>query len=359
MSLMKTTNKINKTKQLAFTLLFSVISASSYAQQAWEKVDSGVSVELRGLSVASSKVAWASGAKGTVIKTIDGTTWTNVSLPDAKDLDFRDIHAFNENIAYIMSAGPGKASKIYKTKDGGKSWNMLIENQIPQGFWDAIDFWDEKNGVVFGDPIDGHFQVLITHDGGVTWNASAKDLSTLKANPNEGAFAASGTCMVLSGTRDILFVTGGAGQGRIFHSADQGKTWQVTSTHVSAKEASQGLFSVHMATPKLGMAVGGDYQQTQLSYQHASITIDGGKTWSALEVPLGFLSSITSVPNKKSSTPILVAGGLDGSAWSHDAGKTWQRIGNTPLNTIAFSKQGQGWAIGPRGLVMKLGTQAE
>jgi photosystem II stability/assembly factor-like uncharacterized protein len=357
---MKTKNKI-KNLGLSCVICFgiSLASLNSFAQQAWEKLESGVTVELRGLSVVNNNVAWASGAKGTVIKTVDGKTWTNLSLPDAHDLDFRDIHAFNEKVAYIMSAGPGKASKIYKTADGGKTWSMLIENQIPLGFWNAIDFWDEQTGAVFGDPIDGHFQVLMTRDGGVTWNPITKELTNLKANLNEGAFAASGTCMVISATGDILFVTGASEFARIFHSRDRGRTWQVSASHVTAKEASQGLFSIHMATSKLGMAVGGDYKQTQLSYQHASITRDGGKTWSAIEVPLGFLSTVTSVNSKKTQLPVLLAGGLDGSAWSHDAGKTWQRIGNTPLNTLAFSKQGQAWAIGPRGLVMKLGVQVQ
>ena len=32
-----------------------------------------------------------------------------------------------------------------------------------------MDFWDRDHGIVFGDPVNGNFQVLVTSDGGRTW----------------------------------------------------------------------------------------------------------------------------------------------------------------------------------------------
>jgi photosystem II stability/assembly factor-like uncharacterized protein len=86
------------------------------AQDAWKPIDSGVKVELRGLSVLNRNVAWASGAKGTIIRTVDGENWENVSisakLPETINLDFRDIQGIDKQTAIAMSAGPGKASTL-------------------------------------------------------------------------------------------------------------------------------------------------------------------------------------------------------------------------------------------------------
>ena len=78
--------------------------------------------DLRGLCVVSPDVAWTSGTKGTYARTTDrGKTWSVGTVPGAQALDFRAVKAFGGATAYLLSAGPGDASRIYKTTDGGKS----------------------------------------------------------------------------------------------------------------------------------------------------------------------------------------------------------------------------------------------
>jgi photosystem II stability/assembly factor-like uncharacterized protein len=138
---------------------------------AWVPQRHAANAELRGLSVVSDKVAWASGAKGTVLRTVDGENWHLLAVPDAEAFDFRDIEAFDADTAIVMGAGPGAASRMYRTRDGGASWQLLVVNQEPEGFWDAMAFWDARNGIVFGDPVRGVFQVLVTSDGGESWSS--------------------------------------------------------------------------------------------------------------------------------------------------------------------------------------------
>jgi hypothetical protein len=108
-----------------------------------------------------------SGTKGTYARTTDGIAWSVGIVPGAEKLDFRDVEAFGgETTAYLLSAGPGDASRIYKTVDGGKSWAMQFKSADPAAFLDAIAFWDEKNGIALGDPVKGLFQVIVTADGG-------------------------------------------------------------------------------------------------------------------------------------------------------------------------------------------------
>src|SRR5262249_56285595 len=110
-------------------------------------------------------------------------------------------------------------------------------------FFDAIAFWDEKAGIALGDPVDGRFQLLATDDGGVNWKPlDVKNLPT--ALPGEGAFAASGTCLVTHGKDHVWFATGGAKTARVFRSSDRGQSWEVSDTPMLAGAASPRAFSM-------------------------------------------------------------------------------------------------------------------
>src|SRR5262249_4951616 len=147
--------------------------------------------DLRGLCVVSPDVAWVSGTAGTYARTADrGKTWSVGTVPGAGKLDFRAVQAFGGAAAYLLRARPGAPSRIYKTTDGGKSWVMQFQSADPAAFFDALAFWDEKNGIALGDPVRGQFQFVVTADGGATWKSlAARTLPP--ALPGEGAFAAS------------------------------------------------------------------------------------------------------------------------------------------------------------------------
>jgi photosystem II stability/assembly factor-like uncharacterized protein len=208
-----------KHRVLLAALFLTLTNSLAFAQ--WQVQSVASDSDFRGLSVVSDKVAWASGTKGTFVRTVDGgKNWSVGKVPDADMLDFRDVEAFGESTAYLLSAGPGAASRIFKTTNGGKSWTQQFALADPKGFLDALAFWDEKTGIVLGDPVNGHFQLLMTDDGGANWRSlPTKDLPA--ALPDEGCFAASGSCIVAHGTQDVWFATGGAKTARVFHSPDR------------------------------------------------------------------------------------------------------------------------------------------
>ncbi len=334
----------------SLTITLAALAASNaFAQQAWRAEASGVSSELRGLSVVSDTVAWASGAKGTVLRTTDGAHWQAIQVPDADKLDFRDIHAIDAKSALVMSAGPGALSRIYRTDDDGANWRLLATNQFPEGFWDAMAFWDANNGIVFGDPVKGRFQVYVTADGGATWRQlEGKGLDALE---NEGAFAASGTCLSVAGLRDAWIVTGGAQTSRVFHSSDRGASWQASLLPIPAGAAARGAFSVGFHNARVGMAAGGDYKEPALAAINGARSEDGGATWTpATILPAGYMSVVMPVPGAPAS---YVAAGLAGSGYSLDAGNSWTVLDRTPINTVGFATPTTGWAIGPKGLLMR------
>ncbi len=319
--------------------------------RAWLPQRHDSTAELRGLSVLSDQVAWASGAKGTVLRTVDGEHWSLLPVPGAEAFDFRDIEAFDANTAIVMGAGPGEASRMYRTRDGGASWQLLVVNKEPEGFWDAMAFWDARNGIVFGDPVRGAFQILLTRDGGDSWQ-TVNEPAGLAALPQEGAFAASGTCLSVAGRSDAWFVTGGAAQARVFRSVDRGHSWQAAALPIPAAAASKGAFSVGFAGNGHGLAAGGDYKEPALETLNGAISRDGGAGWSPAQIlPTGFMSAVVPVPGTGGT---FVAVGLAGSGYTRDGGKHWTIIEKeTKLNAAGFSASGAGWAVGPKGLIVK------
>jgi photosystem II stability/assembly factor-like uncharacterized protein len=325
-----------------------LVSNAAFAQS-WQAVPSGTAAELRGLSVVNDKVAWASGAKGTVLRTVDGQQWQAMQVPEADKIDFRDIQAFDARTAIVMGAGPGAASRIYRTTDGGATWKLVTTNQVAEGFWDAMAFWDKDNGILFGDPVKGSFQVYTTADGGLSWQEVAA--KGIEAMPNEGAFAASGTCLTVAGSNDAWIATGGSASARVFHSSDRGKTWRAASTPIPAGAPARGVFSVAFLNSKEGFAAGGDYKETRMAGINGAHTGDGGATWTPVEVaPAGYMSVVVPVPGAQRA---LVAAGLAGSGYSTDGGRNWTALDTTPMNTVGFASPSQGWAVGPKGLLMK------
>ena len=206
-------------------------------------------------------------------------------MPDADKLDFRDIHAIDAKSALVMSAGPGALSRIYRTDDGGAHWRLLATNQFPEGFWDAMAFWDAQNGIAVRRSGQGPLPDLRHCRRRRTWRQlEGKGLDALE---NEGAFAASGTCLSVAGASDAWIVTGGAQSSRVFHSSDRGASWQAAALPIPAGAAARGAFSVGFHNARVGMAAGGDYKEPTLAAINGARSEDGGATWTAGDDPAG------------------------------------------------------------------------
>jgi len=270
-----------------------------------------------------------------VLKTTDGgTTWQPIAPAGVADLDFRDIEAVDERTVFLMSSGQGPQSRIYKTTDAGASWMLLTTNLEPKGFWDCMSFWDPTHGIIVGDPLDGRFTIMTTSDG-ATW----QKIKGPSANKDEGAFAASGTCVFTRGTREAWFGTGGVGGGRVFHSEDGGQTWSIAKTPIRHDSASAGIFSLAFSDALHGIAVGGDYMKPDESTGTLATTDDGGKTWSAGTLP-GYRSAV-----KCWGQRCLVIG-TSGANLSVDGGKSWEATPNAGFNAL-----GEFTAVGTNGRI--------
>ena len=207
---------------------------------AWQPQTSGVAGRLRGVSAVSPTVAWASGAAGTVLRTTDGGDhWQLRTVAGAETLDFRDVDAMSDQVAYALSIGAGASSRIYKTIDGGAHWDLQFANTDPKVFLDAMSFWDADRGIAFSDSVDGRFVILTTGNGGRSWERVPADRLP-PALPGEGAFAASGTNVALFGN-DQAWI--GTTASRVLRSSDGGRSWTAAATPLATGQAT-GIFSI-------------------------------------------------------------------------------------------------------------------
>ncbi len=329
-----------------FALVFSGVGL-------WNLQESGTKARFRGVSVVSDQVAWASGSQSTCLRTTDGgLSWKRLVVPDAEGLDFRDVHAFDEKSACLLSIGSGELSRIYRTEDGGATWTLRHRNTDPNGFLDAIAFWNGSSGIALGDPVDGRFVILRTSDGGHSWT-KIPDSGMPLALPGEGAFAASGTCLITSGKDHAWFGTGGGKAARIFRSEDGGKTWAVSETPLRAGIASAGVFSIAFRDSLHGLAVGGDYKSPEDPTGNFAITTDGGVTWNVppTKFPAGFRSAVAYAPLRAG---VALAVGPSGSDVSTDGGLSWTRMDGSGWHALGFDRSGlAGWAVGEDGRIAR------
>src|SRR5437763_2062068 len=351
----------NSTMRFAVLVLVLWAAAPLPAQPSFVAQQSNTQASLRGISAVSSKIAWASGSGGTWLRTLDGgNTWTAAVLPGGEELDFRDIEAFDANTAYLLAAGPGDKSRVYKTTDGGQHWSMVLSNRDPRGFWDCMAWWDRDHGLLVGDPVDQRFEVLITVDGGASWIPARPD-----SLPGEGLFAASGTCTAVhGGYRKVSetngwhvealawLATGGSTVTRVLRTNDAGASWSPVATPLIAGAASAGIFSIAFRDSNFGLVVGGDYQKPNAAERNIAISNDSGKSWLRIVTnpPRGYRSAVAFVPGKQND---LVAVGTTGADASHDGGRTWQPIDSENYNAISFARDGSGWAVGPKGRIAR------
>lgn len=346
----------------AFAVLVASIGAAvaplagpgSASEQAWEPAGAPTTTSLRGVSAPSRSVVWVSGAGGAVARSTDaGATWSLVSVPGADSLDFRDIAAFDAGTAYVLSIGNGAQSRIYKTTDGGTTWTLQFTNPDSSAFYDCFAFWDAERGIAMSDPVAGRVQVRTTRDGGASWPLLPQASAPL-AQEGEAGFAASGTCVATGSGGRAWIATGGGLRARALRTTDYGQSWAYGDiTPIAAGAAPRGAFSIAVIDDARLVAAGGNYEQPADTSGVVALSHDGGVTWHRIRgpVPRGYRSGVAVVP--EAAGPIVVAVGTSGTDYSLDGGESWIAADTLALNAVTFVAPDAGWAVGPRGRVVR------
>lgn len=315
-------------------------------------LSSGTTARLQAVSVAGDDVIWASGLEGTFVRSIDGgKTWTAAVVAESEDRQFRDVHAVDADTAYLMSSGPGDASRIYKTMDGGMSWSEQFVNDVPGAFYDCMDFWDADHGIAFSDSVDGEVMIIRTDDG-ETWQRIGSE-SLPPALEGEGGFAASGTCVRVLGA-STAYIAMGVNSARVLRTRDRGASWDVVRTPVPHENETSGLTSVAFLDNGAGVAAGGDIAAPEVYEDTVAVSEDGGESWWLVAGPTftGAVYGVAFVPG--APTLSFVAVGPGGASYSVDNGSTWSSISSDSYWSVGFAPSGVGFLVGPDGRLSRI-----
>lgn len=312
-------------------LLSSLSFAQTYQIINEEKSD----VSYRGLAFQDAKNFIVSGSKNTIGKTIDGGktfSWINPKVVENRD--FRDVEVLSKD--NYLALGIDSPAYILHTKDGGKSWNKVYENNEKGIFLDAI-YVDKisKKITVLGDPMspDKPFVLTSTMTNPTKWEVakSFHGQPLRLKNPKEAFFASSGSNLYVD-TKQTLIVTGGELSNLYYYTPKGGQLYALEKT----KSTTSGINGMaYDAVNNVGYLVGGDFMKPDdSSYNFYKFKLANGKilfqdSW---KYPIGYKSGVTIISKDK----VLVCG-YSGVEYSTDGGHNWVNITKDSYNTCTVS----------------------
>ena len=301
------------------------------------------SISIRAIQIITkNKIAYA-GSNGHVglfsDKEKDISSKLKIKYQDSIIPNFRSI-AYNGNDYFALSIGnPALLYKISKDKA------TLVYKEIHQKiFYDSMHFFEDKlHGIAIGDPTENCASIIVTSNGGETWNKiPCTKLPVFEEN--EAFFAASNTNIKTIGS--TVWIASGGKKARVLKSQDYGATWQIFNTPIIQGNGPQGIYSIDFADKNNGIIIGGDYSKPLENTANKAITKDGGKTWELIanrQNP-NYKSCVQYVPNTNGKE--IFAVGKTGVSFSNDGGFSWKKISNESYYAIQFLDKNTAWLSG-------------
>ncbi len=301
------------------------------------------SLSIRAIVPIDDQSVWFAANRG-MVGLIDGDTpkLANIKYDDSL-LHFRSI-AMVKNAVFVLSID--NPAVLYKIDFEGKEATQIKEVYYEEGegvFYDAMKFWNDEEGIAMGDPQNGCLSMLITRDGGNTWNkVLCNNLPPIEEG--EAAFAASNSNIAIQG--EHAWIATGGKRARVFHSADKGMTWEVFDTPMVQGRTMTGIYTIDFYNKKRGVIFGGDWEQKGFNEGNKAITNNGGKTWKLISngAGPGYRSSVKFVPGSDGDE--LIAVGSPGISYSDDGGETWIELSKEGFYAVEFVNDTVAFASG-------------
>jgi photosystem II stability/assembly factor-like uncharacterized protein len=332
---------------LIIVSMFSCKEEPSFISRDFSKVEFETVLEDSTLSVRAidilndGSLAFAANNNTFGLYNEASNTW-NISKQeyDSLDIQFRAVAHTSTDFFMLSVANP---ALLFKTSDSGMQ--LVYQEAHDKVFYDSMTFWNDQEGIAMGDPTDGCISIIITRDGGNTW----QKVSCNKLPPaaeGEAAFAASDTNIAIVGAHTWI-ATGGM-SSNILYSPDKGKNWQLFETPITQGTPTTGMYSVDFYDELNGFAIGGDYTKPDENTNNKMLTNDGGRTWEIVakgQTP-NYRSCVQYIPNRDGKE--LVTVGFKGIDFSNDGGMSWENISDEGFYTIRFINDSTAYAAGSK-----------
>ncbi|HXG91671.1 MAG TPA: glycosyl hydrolase [Blastocatellia bacterium] len=258
-----------------------------------------------------------------VYKSTDaGKTWKHVGLDDTRQISRVRVHPKNPDIVYVAAQGhvwgPNEQRGIFRSTDGGKTWQKVLYRSPKAGASDLIldptnanviyaAFWEVYRTpwtLESGGPGSGIFK---STDGGDTWNELTKNPGLPK-----GIIGNIGIT-VSPANPDRVWAIVEAEDGGVFRSDNAGRTWTKTNEQRALRQRAWYYTRIY-ADPHNAESV---YVLNTSMYR----SNDGGRTFNAISgIHHGDCHDLWIAPNDPAR---MILGDDGGAEVSHNGGRTW------------------------------------
>jgi photosystem II stability/assembly factor-like uncharacterized protein len=258
-------------------------------------------------------------------KTTDaGKTWTHIGLGETQVISKIRVHPTNPDLVYVAAFGhhaaPNPERGVFRSKDGGKTWDKILFRDNKTGaielildlgnpqviyaaLWEAYrNSWEMSSG----GPGSGIFK---TTDGGDHWTEISRNPGLPKAMLGKIGLAVSGA------DSNRVYAQIEADDGGFYSSDDAGATWKKVTERRDLRQRAFYYTRVY-ADPKVKDIV----YVLNVNF-HKSV--DGGKTWTTIRVPHGDNHDMWIAPNDPKR---MIEANDGGANISVNGGETWTAL---------------------------------
>ena len=263
-----------------------------------------------------------------VYKSLDaGKTWTNIGLKDSRHIGAVIVHPANPDIAFVAALGhvygPNEERGIFRTRDGGKTWEKVLYINDRTGGIDVV-FDPQNPHVLFAAMWEGYRTpwslnsggeksgLYRSIDGGTTWKR-------LEGNGLPDSPLGRIGVSVAGGDSNIVYALIEAKKGGLYRSEDGGDHWSLVNDDHRFRQRAWYFTHVWADTKNPNVV----YVANTGLFR----SIDGGKTFERLNAPHGDHHGLWIDPNNPSR---MINANDGGATISIDGGKTWSTQMNQP-----------------------------
>ena len=266
--------------------------------------------------------------KGVYKSTDAGKKWEFMGLKNTGQIGAVEIHPDNPDVVYVAAIGQAFGRNedrgVYKTMNGGKSWDKILYHSDSIGFSDLEFAPDDPNTIYAGawrgerkpwTIISGSSEggVYKSTDGGTNWVKLTNGLPTNLIGKIDFAVSPANPNVVYAN------IEASDDQGGLYRSDDRGASWKFVSDNSNLTNRPFYYTNIY-ANPKNESVV----YNSALRFLKSS---DGGKSWSTERTPHGDNHDIWINPN---DTSIWVQANDGGANVTLNNGKSWSTQSNQP-----------------------------